>query len=87
VPGESGYREFVHVEYDHLGNSVAFSGFAIEVFKETIKRLPFTLPYEFIAFKNTSYDELVKQIHLKVRHKRTTFCPLTFSFDFLTIKH
>ncbi|XP_011010292.1 PREDICTED: glutamate receptor 2.8-like [Populus euphratica] len=65
VPGESGYREFVHVEYDHLGNSVAFSGFAIEVFKETIRRLPFILPYEFIAFKNTSYDELLKQILLK----------------------
>nr|XP_034932424.1 glutamate receptor 2.8-like [Populus alba] len=65
VPGESGYREFVHVEYDHLGNNTSFSGFAIEVFRETIKRLPFILPYEFIAFKNTSYDELVKQIHLK----------------------
>ncbi|KAF9666602.1 hypothetical protein SADUNF_Sadunf16G0245800 [Salix dunnii] len=65
VPGKSGYREFVNVTYDHMGNSVAFSGFAIEVFKETIKRLPFDLPYEFIAFNNTSYDELVKQIYLK----------------------
>ncbi|KAJ6751885.1 hypothetical protein OIU85_002315 [Salix viminalis] len=65
VPGKSGYREFVNVTYDHLGNSVSFSGFAIEVFNETIKRLPFDLPYEFIAFNNSSYDELVKQIYLK----------------------
>ncbi|KAJ6423652.1 hypothetical protein OIU84_024596 [Salix udensis] len=65
VPGKSGYREFVNVTYDHLGNSVSFSGFAIKVFNETIKRLPFDLPYEFIAFNNSSYDELVKQIYLK----------------------
>ncbi|KAJ6298310.1 hypothetical protein OIU76_019458 [Salix suchowensis] len=65
VPGKSGYREFVNVTYDHLGNSVSISGFAIKVFNETIKRLPFDLPYEFIAFNNSSYDELVKQIYLK----------------------
>ncbi|KAJ6314410.1 hypothetical protein OIU78_017978 [Salix suchowensis] len=65
VPGKSGYREFVNVTYDHLGNSVSISGFAIKVFNETIKRLPFDLPYEFTAFNNSSYDELVKQIYLK----------------------
>ncbi|CAK7350080.1 unnamed protein product [Dovyalis caffra] len=65
VPGKSGYRDFVHVEYDRLGNSISFSGFAIEIFEETFKRLPIYLPYEFKAFNDTSYDKLVKQIYLK----------------------
>ncbi|EEF44026.1 LOW QUALITY PROTEIN: glutamate receptor 2.7 [Ricinus communis] len=63
VPAGSGYKEYVKVE-NSLGNKPSFTGFAIEVFEETLKRLPFNLPYNFIPFNGT-YNELVEQIHLK----------------------
>lgn len=70
VPVMSGYTEYVNVQQNLLGNNLFFSGFAIDVFYATLERLPFYLPYNFIPFNGT-YNELVEQIHLKVRHKLT----------------
>jgi hypothetical protein len=65
VPSFSGYEENVKVESDdRLGTN--FSGFSIEVFKATAASMPFFPPYEFHEF-NGNYNELVEQIHLKVR--------------------
>jgi hypothetical protein len=65
VASLSGYEEYVKVESDdRLGTN--FSGFANEVFKATTASVPFFPPYEFQYF-NGSYNELVEQLHLKVR--------------------
>ncbi|XP_058001494.1 glutamate receptor 2.8 isoform X2 [Hevea brasiliensis] len=65
VPTMSGYTEYVNVQQDRLGNNLSFTGFAIDVFHATLERLPFCLPYKFVPFNGNSYNELVKQIHLK----------------------
>ncbi|KAF9666596.1 hypothetical protein SADUNF_Sadunf16G0245200 [Salix dunnii] len=62
VPAKSGYKEYVSVEYSQSRNSTSFDGLAIQLFEETVRRLPFYLPYEFVAFNNISYDTLVGQI-------------------------
>jgi len=65
VASLSGYEEYVKVESDErLGTN--FSGFSIEVFKATKASMPFFPPYEFQYFSG-SYNELVEQLHLKVR--------------------
>ncbi|CAK7350077.1 unnamed protein product [Dovyalis caffra] len=64
VPARSGYKEYVNV-YHQSQNETSFDGLAIEVFKATVDRLPFYLPYEFVAFNEISYDNLVDQIRLK----------------------
>jgi len=65
VPSFSGYEEYVKVESDdRLGTN--FSGFSIKVFEATAASMPFFPPYEFLEF-NGNYNELVEQIHLKVR--------------------
>ncbi|KAJ6753983.1 GLUTAMATE RECEPTOR [Salix purpurea] len=63
VPSKSGYKEYVNVENDGPSGK-NFSGFTIEVFKETIKRIPFFPSYDFYGFDG-DYNELVEQIHLK----------------------
>ncbi|KAF9666599.1 hypothetical protein SADUNF_Sadunf16G0245500 [Salix dunnii] len=62
VPAKSGYKEYVSMEYSQSRNSTSFDGLAIQLFEETVRSLPFYLPYEFVAFNGTSYDDLVGQI-------------------------
>ncbi|KAI4335463.1 hypothetical protein L6164_014107 [Bauhinia variegata] len=65
VPDKKGFNEFMKVER-HSPNGITVSGFAIDVFLEVVKVLPFPLPYEFKPLeKNGTYDELLQQIHLK----------------------
>ncbi|KAG1358992.1 putative Glutamate receptor 3.1 [Cocos nucifera] len=64
VPAMPAFDEFVKVEYE--GKKVKeVTGFCIDVFSETLKRLSYELEYEFFPFNGT-YDELVNQIPLKV---------------------
>ncbi|KAF2287349.1 hypothetical protein GH714_039701 [Hevea brasiliensis] len=64
VPSESTFKQYVAVEFDQLQNSTSFKGYAIELFKASVQKLPFYLPYEFIPFEG-KYTDLVKKIHLK----------------------
>ncbi|KAI4356980.1 hypothetical protein L6164_000956 [Bauhinia variegata] len=70
VPVKTGFNEFMKVERQSSNNDIVkTSGFAIDVFLEVVKVLPFPLPYEFIPFINESTgepagksDDLVMQI-------------------------
>lgn len=65
VPIGSESQQYVNVEYDELRNFTYFGGFSIELFKALVEKLSFYLPYNFIPV-NGSYDDLVKQLYLKV---------------------
>ncbi|PWA68110.1 ionotropic glutamate receptor, metazoa, Periplasmic binding protein-like I [Artemisia annua] len=54
----------LRVDYDDRNRNFSFGGYSIELFKETVKQLPYPLPYEFYPF-NGSYDDLVEQVYLK----------------------
>lgn len=71
VPAKSTFKEFVNVRYDHPGGNPIFNGFSIEVFKATLARLPYDLPYDFIPFEGT-YDSLVEQVSVKVKYYLST---------------
>ncbi|KAF9666601.1 hypothetical protein SADUNF_Sadunf16G0245700 [Salix dunnii] len=81
VPSKSGYKEYVNVENDGPSGK-NFSGFTIQVFKETIKSIPFFPSYDFYGFDG-DYNELVEQIHLKTNHLccACTFCPQHQKYD------
>ncbi|KAI9185437.1 hypothetical protein LWI28_007230 [Acer negundo] len=64
VPVRSMFKQYVNAEFDELENVTSFHGFSIDLFKETVSKLPFYLPYEFFPY-NGSYNDLVKRIHLK----------------------
>ncbi|KAL7599491.1 hypothetical protein Lser_V15G25076 [Lactuca serriola] len=64
VPTMAMFKKFVEVKYDHKNHNLTYKGYSIELFKETIKLLPYYLPYEFHPFNGT-YDSLVKQVYLK----------------------
>ncbi|KAK9078220.1 hypothetical protein SSX86_002277 [Deinandra increscens subsp. villosa] len=64
VPTMTVFKKFVEVKYDHMHHNYTCIGYSIELFKETVKRLPYYLSYEFIPF-NGSYDSLVEQVYLK----------------------
>ncbi|KAJ9671513.1 hypothetical protein PVL29_025289 [Vitis rotundifolia] len=65
VPLNATFKQFVSVNYDDGGHR-SVSGFSIEVFKAVLKHLKYNLSYEFFPYSGT-YDDLVKQVHLKVR--------------------
>ncbi|KAG1330310.1 putative glutamate receptor 2.2 [Cocos nucifera] len=64
VPARTSFDQFVKVEHDEAGNVRAVTGFCIDVFKETLKRLKYELEYEFIPFDGT-YDEHISLVASK----------------------
>ncbi|GKB38192.1 glutamate receptor 2.7, partial [Tanacetum coccineum] len=64
VPMMSMFKKFVEVKYDDKDHSFTYTGYSIELFKETVKRLPYCVPYEFHPFNGT-YDLLVEQVYHK----------------------
>ncbi|XP_044507851.1 glutamate receptor 2.8-like [Mangifera indica] len=48
-------------------NNHTFGGYAIDLFKETVRTLPYYLAYEFIPIDG-KYDALVQRIHNKTLH-------------------
>ncbi|KAI3774961.1 hypothetical protein L1987_49527 [Smallanthus sonchifolius] len=64
VPTMAMFKKFVEVKYDHRHHSNTCTGYSIELFKETVRRLPYYMPYEFHSFTGT-YDSLVEQVYLK----------------------
>ncbi|XP_076911969.1 glutamate receptor 2.7-like [Bidens hawaiensis] len=64
VPTMAVFKKFVDVKYDDWDHNYTFTGYSVELFKETVKRLPYYLPYEFHPFNGT-YDLLVEQVYHK----------------------
>ncbi|CAJ1978519.1 unnamed protein product [Sphenostylis stenocarpa] len=67
VPSKSTFKQYVNVIQDDSGNvtSFKFKGFAIDLFEETVKKLPYQLEYDYFAFNGSTYDELVKKVQSK----------------------
>ena len=83
VPGRTSFQKFVKVDYSRnkLDNS-KFDGWCVDVFKEVLKNLPYSLPYEFNAL-NVSYEELVHGVYSKVT---TLDLPFSFLNLFLNVR-
>ncbi|KAJ0697471.1 putative periplasmic binding protein-like I [Helianthus annuus] len=64
VPVMAMFKKFVEVKYDNRLHKYTYTGYSIELFKETVRRLPYYVPYEFHHFNGT-YDSLVEQVYLK----------------------
>jgi glutamate receptor, ionotropic, plant len=69
----SGYPEFIKVEVDQTTGAAKASGLSVDVFEESVKMLPYAVPYEYVLFGSPedtgsgSYDDFVYQVHLKVQ--------------------
>ncbi|GMN66303.1 hypothetical protein TIFTF001_035369 [Ficus carica] len=67
------FEEFFKVEWDpHTNKPINFSGFSYDIFVESLKKLPFDVPYDLIPYVNGSskrmagtYDDLLYQIKNK----------------------
>ncbi|PWA97392.1 glutamate receptor 2.6 [Artemisia annua] len=64
VPTMAMFKQFVEVKYDERTQNHTYTGYSVELFKETVKRLPYYVPYEFHPFTG-KYDDLVEQVYLK----------------------
>lgn len=75
VPLKKGFEEFVRWKASKIpvttNSTVNFTGFAIDVFHECIKRLDYTVEYKLTAFgdgvNDPLYDELVQKLVLGVK--------------------
>ncbi|KAL2326769.1 hypothetical protein Fmac_020196 [Flemingia macrophylla] len=63
VPAASSYKQYVTVIEDSE-NVTSIKGFSIDLFNETVKKLPYHLEYDYFPFNGT-YDDLVKQVYWK----------------------
>lgn len=66
VPNGATFKEFLTVGWNPEENNHTFGGYAIDLFKETVRTLPYYLAYEFIPIDG-KYDALVQRIHNKVK--------------------
>ncbi|CAK7323978.1 unnamed protein product [Dovyalis caffra] len=66
VPMGDTHKEFVDATYDVPGGTLNVTGFTIDVFKATLKLLPYRLPYNFTPYKLGTYDSMVQQVDLQV---------------------
>lgn len=64
VPSGSITNKFVEVVSDPSTNQSTFSGFSVDVFNETAKKLKYSLQYQFIRFEG-NYTDLVKKVQSK----------------------
>ncbi|XP_058113303.1 glutamate receptor 2.8-like [Magnolia sinica] len=69
VPLKNGFKEFIRVDYEDQ-RTIA-TGFPIDVFEWTMKKLPYNVSYEFIPYKGDQddpvyYDALISQVYYKV---------------------
>lgn len=71
VPGKDGFKQFVTVTFDRIRNQSKVTGFCIDVFDAVLSRLDYALPYDLIPYGGENhthpYNDLVYQVHLKVR--------------------
>ena len=72
VPKKYGFTEFVNVRHDPQTKKPIVTGYSIDVFKATIKQLPYAVDYEFVPFEYgdgkqpRDYNELIDQVYLEV---------------------
>jgi ionotropic glutamate receptor len=70
----SGYPQYIRTLKDPVTNATSASGLSIDIFEEAVKRLPFALTYEYVAFGTDdtaspgSYNDFVYQVYLQVRN-------------------
>lgn len=72
VPIRPGFEEFVTVTHDAVKNTTLVTGYCIDVFDAAMRRLPYYVPYEYVAFVKPdnftsagSYDDLISQVYFK----------------------
>ena len=65
VPGRTSFQKFVKVDYSGNLDNSKFGGWCIDVFKEVLTKLPYSLLYEFIPLNGT-YEDLVDCVYNKV---------------------
>uniref|UniRef100_A0A0D9XDY6 Ionotropic glutamate receptor C-terminal domain-containing protein n=1 Tax=Leersia perrieri TaxID=77586 RepID=A0A0D9XDY6_9ORYZ len=73
---KSGYPEFMNYSKDPTTGEIKATGLAIDVFEEATRRVPYALPFEYVASdvadrtsrsyeESSSYDDFVYQVYLK----------------------
>uniref|UniRef100_A0A0D9XDY7 Glutamate receptor n=1 Tax=Leersia perrieri TaxID=77586 RepID=A0A0D9XDY7_9ORYZ len=93
---KSAYKEYMTNERDPVTGAIKASGFSVDIFEEAVKRLPFALPYEYVAFDTSrdtstgSYDDFVQQVYLKkydvaigditIRYSRMAYVDFTLPY-------
>ncbi|KMS99386.1 hypothetical protein BVRB_2g045100 [Beta vulgaris subsp. vulgaris] len=71
VPMKIGFHQFVKVTQHPITNTTEVSGYCIDVFDAVMKKLPYSVPYDYIPYTEHAgeptnrYDNLVSQVYLK----------------------
>jgi hypothetical protein len=84
VPASGAFNQFVRVSYDQDLNKTFISGFSIDVFEATVKRLPYELSYILVPFYG-SYDEMVQRVYYKVGPLTPSFIRINYTVSKFSI--
>ncbi|KAI3932708.1 hypothetical protein MKW98_012679 [Papaver atlanticum] len=71
VPVKQGFTEFLKVEIN-ANSEPKVSGFVIDVFKEVMDSLPYSVPYEFVPYgksgqNSSDYNDMVYEVYLQIK--------------------
>lgn len=84
VPHKPGFKVFVNITHPNTERQKV-TGYSIEIFEEAMKMLQPRPDYEFYAF-NGSYDELVRNVSLKVSLTSTCLVRIIYKAGFTMFK-
>lgn len=81
VPVKKGFFNFVKVNIDPISNAMTPTGYCIDVFEATLKKLPYSVIPQYYAFDSPdeNYDDLVYQVFKGVSS-------LSLSLSYLYVK-
>ena len=91
VPLRDGFKEFVNVTFNTSTNTTNVTGYCIDIFKAVMKKLPYSVDYEFIPFVNSSlqsngtFDDLVYQVYLGVRMTNLVYIYIIFLISLIDL--
>ncbi|URD93879.1 hypothetical protein MUK42_00526 [Musa troglodytarum] len=81
VPVTQGFPLLMNIETDPVTNSTMANGYCIDVFETAIKKLPYSIPYEYIPFK-TIQGELAGE---KIENILSKFVVIVWVFVVLVL--
>ncbi|EOA26530.1 hypothetical protein CARUB_v10022586mg [Capsella rubella] len=66
VPAKKGFLSFVDAKTDPISNKMIPTGYSIDIFEATLKKLPYSVIPKYIAFESPdeNYDEMVNQVYI-----------------------
>ena len=89
VPKKIGFEQFLSYSISNSTNETNITGYCIDVFKEALRHVPYSVPYTFELYGNESgpiYDDMITDLAHKVRTNSHILCHFGIIYRYVSVK-